>query len=116
MHSKGLVKLTVGDRERCLKLGTLSSAIFCELENISIIEMQDRLINARPFTLINFVFAGASAYSRLNKEPVDYSVDDVSEWLDQIDQEDLVKLITEAMVTYEEKKSERSRVMKKTKR
>lgn len=116
MHQKGLVKITVDDKDRFLKIGTLSSAIFCELEGIKIIEMQDRLMDQRPFTLINFIFAGASAYSRLSKEEIDYTVDDVSLWLDQCNQDELVRLITAAMGTFEEKKSKPSQATKRMKR
>lgn len=116
MHSKGLVKITVDGKDRFLKFGTLQGAIFCELEGIRIIDMQARLMDQKPFTIINFVFSGASAYSRLNKEPIDYTPDDVSEWLDQINQEELLNLITASMTTYEEKKSDPKPSRKTTKR
>lgn len=114
MHPKGLVKLTVDGKERFLKIGTLSSAIFCELEKINVADIGFRLQNAQPFTMIHFLYAGASAYRQLSKQDIDFSVADVSEWIDQMGEGELVTHIVESVSTYQGKKGASPSVPKKS--
>lgn len=103
MHPKGLVKLTIDGKERFLKVGTLSKAIFCEIENIKPADMAERLQNPQPFTIINFVFAGAQAYCDLEKIDADFDKKDVSQWIDEIGEDEIARRVSVAMVTYEPK-------------
>lgn len=103
MHPKGLVKLTVDGKERFLKIGTLSSAIFCELEKINVTDIGLRLQAQQPFTMIHFLYAGASAYCQLSKQEPDFTIADVSEWIDQMGEGELVAHIVASVNTYQGK-------------
>jgi hypothetical protein len=103
MILKGEYTLTVGGKERHFKLGTLSDNIFCQLENIKLSEYRNRLLNAQAFTQLNFVYSQALAYCRINKIEVDFTVEDVSVWIDEVGENAFSEKMVELSQEYAEK-------------
>lgn len=96
----GEVKITAQGKERVLKFGTWSTALFCESEKIPLKQMNERLMNPGPFTQINLVHSAAVAYCDLNKMEVDFKLQDVSIWIDEVGETEMAEKIVDAMKTY----------------
>lgn len=93
----GEFDIEVKGRKRSLKWGTLSFALFCESEGIELNEIKQRLEDPKPFTQINLIHSAAVAHCRINKKEIDFSIDQVSEWIDEIGEHVLAELIVKAM-------------------
>lgn len=101
----GEIVIHVKGADRTLKFGTLSSALFCEAEGIKLKEMGHRISNPEPYSQINLIHTAAVAFCRINKKDVDFSLDDVTEWIDEVGEDRLAAMILEAMKVDFEKKS-----------
>lgn len=84
---RGEYTLTIGGKERHFKLCTLSDNLFCQYENIKLSEYVDRINNPIAFTQVNLIYSQAAAYAKINKQSIDFTVEDVSVWLDEIGEE-----------------------------
>lgn len=89
--------------KRALKFGTLSFALFCEAEGIDLPGISERLQNPRPFTQLNLIHSAAVAHCRINRTEVDFTLDDVSTWIDDVGEAVLAELILKAVRTHVEK-------------
>jgi hypothetical protein len=81
---RGEYSLTIGGKERHFKLCTLSDSIFCQNEGIKLSEYQNRLLNPHGFTQLNLIYSQAVAHARIKKEPIDFTIEDVSLWMDEV--------------------------------
>lgn len=70
-------------KKRHLKFGTLCFAMFCEAEGIEFSGMIDRMVKPKPFSFIHLFHSAAVAHCRINKVEPDFSIEDVSEWIDE---------------------------------
>ena len=99
----GEFDIDVQGKKRTLRFGMLSFSLFCESEGIDIPLMAERLQNPKPFTQINLIYAAAIAHCRINKIESDFTLDDVSTWIDEVGNVKLAELILKSMQTYLEK-------------
>jgi hypothetical protein len=84
---RGEYSVTVGGKERHFKLCTLSDNLFCQYEGIKLSEYLPRLQNPQAFTQLNLIHSQAVAYARIHKEAIDFTLDDVSVWVDEVGEE-----------------------------
>lgn len=73
-------------------------------------EMAERLSNPTPLTAINCMYAAAKAYNVSKKEPVNFTPEEVADWIDELGIDKAFEMIFNSMKVYEgrplEKKSE----------
>lgn len=92
---RGEYTLIAGGKERHFKLCTLSDNLFCQYEKIKLSEYLERVNNPIGFTQLNLVYSQAVAYSRINKIPQDFTLDEVSVWMDELGEDIFAEKITE---------------------
>jgi hypothetical protein len=98
---RGEYSVTVGGKERHFKLCTLSDNLFCQYEGIKLSEYRDRVMNPIAFTQIHLVLSQATAHAKINKLPIDFSIEDVSVWIDEVGEQvfgDKIMKIAEAQI------------------
>lgn len=100
MLKKGIVELDLSSGKRTLKFGTLSNSIFCELEGIKLRELEERLKNPEPYSVINFVHSAALAHCRLNKIEPDFTRDDVAGWMDEYSEAYITEMMVKSFEVY----------------
>lgn len=101
----GEITIEVQGAKRNLKFGTLSFGLFCEAEGIELNEMINRLKAPRPFTQLNLIHSAAVASCRINKTDPGFCIEDVSVWIDEVGEEVISDMLTQAIRTYSEKKT-----------
>lgn len=100
----GQFDIEVGGKKRTLRFGTLCFAMFCEAEGIEFSGMIDRMVKPKPFSFINLFHSAAVAHCRINKIEPDFSIEDVSEWIDECGPE-LMEHFNKIMVAPRQKKT-----------
>lgn len=113
---KGIFDFEIGGKKRGFKFGTYAMAIACRAENCKVGELlkkiglttevkegEERSGNIDLMALLNFYHAAAVAHAEHNKQPVDFTVQDVSDWLDELGEEKMAKITTEGLTQYEPK-------------
>jgi hypothetical protein len=125
MLFKGEYTMKLRGKDINLKFGVLSSAFFCEEEKITlsgkkkrdaagnvieVIEegMSERLQNPSPMTFINVFYAAAKAYNQRKGLQIDFTKEDVADWIDEIGLEEAAGILERAMQTYEEPAGEKN--------
>jgi hypothetical protein len=92
---RGEYTVTAGGKERHFKLCTLSDNIFCQQENIKLSEYVGRLKEPLPFTQVHLIYSQAIAYARINRVAIDFTIEDVTVWLDEVGESVFVEKITQ---------------------
>jgi hypothetical protein len=105
MFYKGIFEIEVDGVKRGFKTGTLASAYFCAEEGVKLKSMTESLQDPSPMTVINMGYAAARAFNESKKLPVDFTKDDVSDWIDSYGLIEFLNKIFESMKAYEEKES-----------
>lgn len=103
MLFKGTAEIEVSGVKRGLKFGMLASGYFCEKEGITLKQMTDQLSNPTPFTFVNCIFAAARSYNESKELPVDFTVSQVADWIDEIGVDRISEIVFTAMQVYEDK-------------
>jgi hypothetical protein len=80
---KGVVEIEILGEKRGFKVGTRSVILFCEMENISMNDVDSHLKNGGETVGLKFYHCAAIAYARLMKIP-DPSFDDLCAWVDEV--------------------------------
>lgn len=109
----GEIVINVKGAERTLKFGTLSSALFCEAEGIKLKEMGARITNPEPYSQINLIHSAAVAYCKISKVEIDFTKEEVTEWIDEVGEDILATRILEAMKVDFDKKSKNFQALQK---
>jgi hypothetical protein len=81
---RGEYTVTACGKERHFKLCTLSDNLFCQYEKIKLSEYGKRLHEPEPFTQLNLIYSQAVAYAQINKQSIDFTLVDVSLWVDEV--------------------------------
>jgi hypothetical protein len=84
MQLRGEYSVTIGGKERHFKLCTLSDNIFCQHEGIKLSEYVERVSKPVAFTQLHLIYSQALAYAKINKQPIDFTLEDVSVWFDEV--------------------------------
>jgi hypothetical protein len=98
---RGEYSLTAGGKERHFKLCTLSDNLFCQYEGVKLSEYLERIRNPIAFTQLNLIYSQAVAYAKINKQPIDFTIEDVSVWIDEVGEggfEDKLQAIAKAQI------------------
>lgn len=109
---RGEYTLTAGGKDRHFKLCTLSDNLFCQYEGVKLSEYLERIKNPLGFTQLNLIYSQAVAYARINKQPIDFTVDDVSVWIDEVGEavfEEKLQAIAKAQIENIEADIEKNR-------
>lgn len=102
MLIKGIFEYEIGGKKRGFKFGMLASDYFCQEENITLAQMQDRLLNPTPKTAINCAYAAARAYCESKEIDIDFKRADVADWLDEIGVIKFFESIYKTLEVYQE--------------
>lgn len=100
---RGEYTLTAGGKERHFKLCTLSDNLFCQWEKVKLSEMIERVKDPQPFTQLNLIYSQAVAYAKINKITQDFTLEDVSVWIDELGEDVFIEKITEIAKAQTEK-------------
>jgi serine phosphatase RsbU (regulator of sigma subunit) len=109
---RGEYTLTAAGKERHFKLCTLSDNLFCQYEGVKLSEYLDRIKNPIGFTQLNLIYSQAVAYAKINKQPIDFTVEDVSVWIDEVGEsafEEKLQAIAKAQIENIEADIEKNR-------
>lgn len=96
IQKSGYIEVNVGGRLVAFKFGMGSFAKFCELQNISLSKMGDVLSDESPLqiqALINLLYAAAYTGEKLKNKEIDFTPEHVGEWLDDLAQDDLNRIL-----------------------
>lgn len=112
MIFKAIVDIEINGKKRVFKFGTLSMAIFCELEKMSLKSFSDLFgkdendeSKLSPQNVLNLLYSAAAAYNRSQKIEVDFNSDDVADWMDEIGFDKAIILIGQGLSPYNPKNS-----------
>lgn len=88
-------------RKRGFRFGTYQMGKAAACDKCDIIEMLKRIDapGSNISTVLNFLYAAAVTYCEGNKEEVDFTVIDVSDWLDEVGLTKGMELIREGLAT-----------------
>jgi hypothetical protein len=107
---KKIFEMEVEGAKRGFRFGMWTNGKACELEKCTIDELFERLgiTGGSPsiMTLTNWFFAAAICYANGNKSEVDFTSQDVSDWIDFYGLEKSMKMMTEAFSTPDIKNNE----------
>lgn len=103
MLFKGIAEIEVSGVKQGLKFGMLASGYFCQVEGITLKGMTEQLKNPTPLTFVNCVFGAAKSFNESKGLPVDFTVSQVADWIDEIGIEKISEIIFGAMQVYEDK-------------
>lgn len=104
---KSIFEIKIGDKIRGFKFGTYSMSITCQKENCTLGVLVDLLTreDVQPMTVLHVIYGGAVAYCKSKKQPIDFDVDTVGEWLDELGFETGMELLRKGLEVYEPKNS-----------
>ena len=93
---KGFIKINIGGEERPLKFGLQQSISYCEMRNVSINEMQDelgKLVDGKGTgaEIRDLLYSALKDGARVDKKPFDFTPEDVADWIEEINPEELKK-------------------------
>ena len=100
MLIRGQFELEAGGKNRGFKFGILASEYFCEMENITLKEMEGRLQNPTPKTAINVAVAALRSYNESHGISEVVKRSDVADWLDEIGIDKFFAKIEECLQIY----------------
>lgn len=89
----GEIRLNIGGESRLFKFGTNATAVFCNIRNIKLTEV-DKALNISNMDIEavrDFIFAGLVAGCYTEKKQVDFDRFSVGDWIDAMPQEELNK-------------------------
>jgi hypothetical protein len=78
----GITELEILGEKRGFKVGTRSTILFCEMEKISMSDVEEHLKNGGTEAALKYFYCAAVAYSKLLKQP-EPTFDDVCAWVDE---------------------------------
>lgn len=96
---KGVVELEILGSKRGFKFGMASMAMLCKLEGVKMPEVQARLTESDPQTVLNFYYSAAVQYVRLYKLKDEPTVEEVANWIDNMSLEQNTEAVTAAFAT-----------------
>jgi len=85
---RGEVEVSIGGKPRLIKFGTNQLAIFTQMHNVDLSEADFGMHHLR-----DLIYSGLVAGAKKNKEKVDFDEWEVGEWIDELPDEDLQKIV-----------------------
>jgi len=76
-------QIQIGGKKRLMKMGTNSTAIFCEMHNIPLADFQSHFENMGMLQFRDLVYACLKDGARKEGKDFNVSPDDVGDWLDE---------------------------------
>src|SRR5687768_3326158 len=104
---KGVFEFEIEGQKRGFKFGMMALAITEQKEGKSLKQIFDLLSEGRAEIMLTLhLFYGAAVqYADSNKMPVNFSVSDVSDWIDDIGLDAATEMLTEGFKQYAPKNS-----------
>ncbi|WP_185269264.1 hypothetical protein [Chryseobacterium indologenes] len=78
------LKLKIGGKERGLKVGIGFLKQYTEAEKVTFSELLEKFTSDTLFTLPKMIFHSLSINDKLAGNAIDYTIDDVFDWIDEI--------------------------------
>ncbi|WP_312306231.1 hypothetical protein [Chryseobacterium sp.] len=78
------IKLHIGGKERGLKVGLGFLQQYTEQEKVTLNELIDKFTSDAFFTIPKMLFHSLSFNDKLAGNPIDYTLDNVFDWVDEI--------------------------------
>lgn len=91
---KGESQIEIGGKVRSLKFGTNATALFCELHKIGLGGFATLFSaeNLTPAHYRDLIYCALVSGARKNKEAVDFSPEDVGDWIDDLTEAQLASI------------------------
>lgn len=91
---KGESQIEIGGKVRSLKFGTNATALFCELHKIGLGQFASVFSadNLTPAHYRDLIYCALVSGARKNKEAVDFTTEDVGDWIDDLREEQLTAI------------------------
>jgi selenocysteine lyase/cysteine desulfurase len=103
MFVKKTVEFEVNGEKIGFKFGMLASEYFCEMENVTIRQMQKRFEDPTPNTMIHMAMAAARSYNEGNGIEKQLTKSMVADWIDEIGIDEFGKVVYGHHETYQDK-------------
>lgn len=107
---KGIFEFEIGEPKRKIgfKFGTMAMGIAEEKEGTSLKVILTAIAHkkVKVMTLLHLMYGAAVQYADHKKIPADFSVSDVSDWIEEIGLEQMQTVITEGLNQYAPKNSQ----------
>ena len=88
---RGETSVEMGGKARVLKFGTNATALFCQLHSIGLGDFASYFSPERmtPAHYRDLIYCALASGARKNKEALDFSPEDVGDWIDDLSEEQL---------------------------
>lgn len=105
---KGIFEFEVSGQKRGFKFGTMALAIAEEKEGKSLQSIFKSLSEGKAsmMLLLHILYGAAVQYATHAKQSVDFTVSDVSDWIEEIGFDAATEMISEGFKQYQPKNSE----------
>lgn len=98
LQFKGIVEKDINGKKVFLKFNMATLTMLGDLQNVSLTELAQELMNPKLSTVANFLYAGAKVYDRQEKPKKfqNYTQDDASEWVAALGFDDALSILNDA--------------------
>jgi len=97
---KGVVEIEILGEKRGFKFGLASMAMLCKLEGLKLSEVNEKLTENDPGVMCNFYYAAAIQYCKLFKIKDEPTLEEVSNWIDNMSLEQNESTVTAAFLSH----------------